>query len=64
MQPLYFQLRQFLKPSTILSIDGQYDEWGSEITIVAPGGPYGGENTYAPEILHDLSNIEKKWGLI
>jgi hypothetical protein len=64
MLPLYFQLKQFLKPSTIVCIHGQYDEWGNEAIVVVTGGPYGGVNPYAHEILHNLSVIERKWKLV
>lgn len=62
--PLYFQIKRFLAASTITNIAGEFDERGSEVIQVVIGGPNGGIHPYAHEVLEDLSNAEKKWGLV
>ena len=62
-QPLYFQIKHILAPSTISNITGQFDERGNEVILLVSGS-YGGIHPYAHEVLHDLSKAEKEWGLI
>lgn len=62
--PLYFQLKQFLKPATIANVAGRFDEHGNEVLQIVVGGPHGGLHPYAHEVLHDLASIEKEWGLV
>jgi hypothetical protein len=62
--PRYFQIKRFLAASTITNIAGEFDERGSEVIQLVMGGPHGGIHPYAHEVLKDLSNAEKKWGLV
>ena len=62
--PHYFQIKPYLSPSTVKTIEGQYDKNGQEIIQVVLGGPDSGANPYVHELLTDLSRIEREWDLI
>jgi hypothetical protein len=62
--PIYFKVKHLLSPATRKAVDGKFDEWGNEVLVIVRGGPHGGLNPYAHQVLHDLSEIEKEWNLV
>ena len=62
--PLYFKLKPLLSAKTNKILAGAFTENGSETTILVAGGPHGGINPYAHEVLADVTHLERKWGLL
>ena len=62
--PIYFKIRHLLSPATKKTVAGEFGERGNEVIRVVVGGPHGGLNPYAHQVLQDLSIAEREWGLI
>lgn len=62
--PVYFRIVNLVSEKTRQTLAGEYDERGNPVLVTVLGGPYGGLNPYAHEVLADLAAKEREWGLV